>query len=462
MTDATLPPGSPVSGTASDPAPTSERGPRPKYFQGPGWRFAVLCALTFLMGIPLLAIAMVIEDRVAYKREAVREVSRQWGGPVALKGPALIIPVEVTRDGTVRGPEVFSRTETITERADPIILMPEVLEITAAATSEVRRRGIFDVPVYGVGLDLVFRFDTERVAQVLRDRETALWDLAELRVGMPSTRAFVGDAALTAGEARFDLEPGASAGLGGIKAALGDPRSLGDLRLEMALNGTDELTFSPAGRVTRVTITSDWPDPAFSGAFLPTSRTIQDDGFQARWEISHLARDIPQVARGADFRSPAFGVRFFNAVDIYHRAQRAAKYGTLFIALTFLTVFLSERLASRPAHPVQVVLIGIAQCVFFLLLLSLSEQIGFGLSYILAALATTALIGFYGATGLGLGRWWWTLAGALAVLYGVLYLILQSADYALLAGSILAFVAVALMMVMRRSDDWTAPRGAAA
>ncbi|MEM7745582.1 MAG: cell envelope integrity protein CreD [Pseudomonadota bacterium] len=444
----------------ANPPPSRPSAPRPArpVFQGAGWRFFGLILITVLMGVPLLMVAFVIEDRVSYKRQAVSEVSSQWGGAVHLEGPALVIPVLIERDRVIEERDGSERIETYTEQAAPILLMPEELEITAASASEVRRRGIFEVPVYSVDLAARFGFDVARVARVIGERETVQWDRAFVSVAMPSVRSFSGAAVLeTAGRA-FDLEPGSVLGHGGVEARVGDPRGLGAFNLSMRLNGAQRLTFTPTGRLTRVALTSDWADPSFDGAFLPTTRSVTPDGFEATWEIPHLAREIPQVSRGTGIREVAFGVSFFNSVDIYHRVQRAAKYGVLFIALTFLTVFLTERLSKRPAHPAQVVLIGISQCVFFLLLLSLAEQIGFAAAYVGAAGATIALITFYGATGLGLGRWWWTLAAPLVVLYAVLNLILRSSDYALLAGSLLAFVAVALMMILTRRDDWSGGR----
>ena len=163
----------------------------------------------------------------------------------------------------------------------------------------------------------------------------------------------------------------------------------------------------------------------------------------------------PRSAAAKWYWNADFGVSFYNPVDLYQKVERAAKYGILFIALTFLTVFLIERFAARPVHPAQFVLIGVAQCVFFLLLLSFAEQIGFTAAYMGAAAATIGLIGLYGHTGLALGRRSPVLVGSLLTLYGTLYLILRSADYALLAGSILAFIAVALAMLMTRGEDWS-------
>ncbi len=151
-------------------------------------------------------------------------------------------------------------------------------------------------------------------------------------------------------------------------------------------------------------------------------------------------------------------------MDLYHKAQRAAKYGLLFIALTFGAIFLMEGSAARPPHVAQYALIGAAQCVFFLLLLSLAEQIGFAPAYVLAAGATVALLTAYGWSALGLGRRSWrptaAFSGALGLLYGVMYLILSAEDQALLMGSVLAFVAVAATMWGTRHEDWGAAFGA--
>ena len=324
------------------PPPTRAR-PR---FQGVGWRFASVAALTVIMFIPLIAVSFVIQDRAHYQSSAVREVSQLWGGPISLSGPFLIIPVERERTRTIKGEDGITRAETVMERDNPIILMPEVLEISASSQSDVRKRGIFEVPVFTSDIEISFSFDTDRIASVLRSRETVLWDKASLSIYMPRTRSFSGHAVLTAGSKELDLEPGSTVGHNsGIQAAVGDPRRLGDMVLTMGLNGADRMLFAPAGRETTVRMTSDWPHPSFDGTFLPKNREITPDGFTATWEVPHLARDIPQVARGEPQLGADFGVSFYNPVDFYQKVERAAKYGILFIALTFVTVLLTERLS---------------------------------------------------------------------------------------------------------------------
>ena len=438
----------------TDTAKPSHR--QPSVFASRGWRFAVMIVLTLLMFVPLILISLVIEDRVSYRRDALREVSQQWGGEIGIDGPVLIIPVERIGVRTVKDEEGRPRSENFTERAASVVLRPELLDIVADARSEIRHRGIFKVPVYASDMVMSFGFDPARVEQVPGPRETVLWDKAMLVVYLPAARSFSGETVLSAAGRSFDLEPGTPDGnRSGFHARTGDPRRLGEFTLKMGLNGAGRFGFAPAGRLTRVTLTSDWPHPSFTGNFLPKNREITAEGFTATWEVPHLARDIAQVSRGEGWTRSSFGVRFYSPVDIYQRVQRAVKYGVLFIALSFLTVFLMERFSKRNVHPAHFVLIGIAQCTFFLLLLSFAEQIGFTPSYLLAGGATISLISFYAAGGLGLGRRAWALAAALALMYAVLYLILRSADYALLAGSVLAFAAVALAMVMTRGEDWS-------
>ena len=206
---------------------------------------------------------------------------------------------------------------------------------------------------------------------------------------------------------------------------------------------------------------SDWADPAFDGAFLPDRSEVTETGFSAEWTIPHLARTLPQITR-EDYSYALrnrmdFGVKLIEVNDFYQKSYRAAKYAILFIALTFLSVLLIEKGAQRPAHPVQYLLIGLAQSIFVLLMVAYAEQIGFTPAYILASAATIGLLTFFGWTGLKLGKRSWVLFALLVVLYSVLYLILWSADYALLAGATLAFGALAATMYFTRNEDWYGP-----
>ena len=452
--------------------------------QSAGVRFIIVGVLALLMFIPLGLVSDVIQERARYSDATIRDISREWGGAQLLSGPVLVVPVaeDVTYDRkreavdpvtgrTLRDEKNFivyeHYEETVTETRPPIYLYPERFDLSVMTRSQIRHRGIFAVPVYTADVALDFNFDVSLAETALTGDETADWDMAELRIHLAENRALRGEAVLSAGEERFPLEPipHAQDGATGIVSKLGDPRALGNMALALSLNGAQEFGAVAVGRLSRMTLESDWPDPSFFGSFLPDAATVSGDGFTATWTVPHLARSLPQVSR----ETPEFAARkiatmqvnFLTPNDFYQKAWRAARYGILFIALTFLTILLLDRTSERPAHPVQYLMVGLAQSVFVLLMVAYAEQIGFAAAYAVASGATIGLLGMFGATALKLGRRTGLLVAMLVAVYLVLFLILRSADYALLAGASLAFVALALTMWLTRNEDWggaTTPR----
>ena len=412
--------------TNSDTTPKPPPRSVGTFFRTRAMRFFIMLVLIVLMTIPIGMVAFVVEDRADYQRTAIREVSSQWGGRVEVKGAVFRVPVlrRVEReieeeDGTVRIEEKIVAGE-------PLVFLPETVDLVADKTTEIRKRGIFEIPVYGMEASFRARFDRTRAASLLADDETAVW--AKARLGLILTgRSFFGDTVAIVDGTEVDLEPGTPVGQPGVQVAHPFSKDVMDVEVRFGLNGAQSLGFDALARQTDVTLTSDWPDPSFSGRYLPTERDISAEGFTARWSVPHLARNTPLAGRGtglletvADtggygrhhgFGTYGFGVRFIQPVDFYQQTSRAVKYGVLFIALTFISVFLMERYSNRAVHPAQYILIGVAQTVFFLLLLSLSEQIGFLWAYLAAAGATVGLVTFYGASALRLGKRAWLLGG---------------------------------------------------
>ncbi|PIE06918.1 MAG: hypothetical protein CSA74_09730 [Rhodobacterales bacterium] len=449
--------------------------------RSPGMRFLIVGLLTLLMFIPLLMVSEIVSSRRSYSDQTVYNVGREWGGRQLISGPLLVLPVQeevrvtVTRDvidpatGRVMvheqsGQPVKEVHETTEIKSrEPVYMFPDRFDTRLTSATQIRHRGIFQVPVYQAQVEMDMTFPLDRAAGALVDNEEILWDQARLLVEVTSNHALRGEAVLRAETGDLALEPSPSGP--GIEAALGDPRALGGLHLSLGLNGAEELQIAAVGRNTRVEMQSDWPDPSFQGAFLPDGSEISEQGFTATWTIPHLARNLPQVARD-DYMPRArentdFGVGFYQPNDFYQKAWRASYYGILFVALTFLTVLLIEGARERPVHPVQYILIGLAQAIFTLLMLSYAEQIGFGPAYLLASGAVVVLLTLFALFGLKLGRRSWVLGLMLVVLYAVLYLILNSTDYALIAGSSLAFAALAATMFATRNEEWYGPAGPA-
>lgn len=437
-------------------------------FRSTGFRLIAVGILTLFMFIPMFFVGAIIDDRSHHARTAVTSISREWGGAQTLIGPYIVIPVSgpveriVNREITdpLTG-EVTINPVAITEegRKDAIYILPDQFDVTLTTAADVRQRGIFRVPVYRADSAIQMTYDFAAAEGLLDTGETAHWDEAILRLGLSDNRALRGDAALTLDGADMPLSPRIDQP--GIQATLGDPRDVDSFTLALTFNGASSLFLAPVGRASSITLQSDWPHPSFAGAFLPDASTIEEAGFDASWTIPHLARTLPQVARHSPesrAQDLAFGVRYYQPNDFYQKAYRAARHSILFIALTFLTVFLIENRSERPVHPVQYLMIGLAQAIFVLLMTSYAEQIGFDAAFLLSAGATIAMLTAYGATGLGLGRRAWVLASMLIGIYAVLYLILQSTDYALLTGSTLAFCALAGTLYATRNERWYGPR----
>lgn len=445
-----------------------------RLFSSPAFKFFLICGLILIMTIPLLLVWGLVSEREHRAEEARRGVASEWGGPQYIDGPLLVVPYTVKR---VTG-EADKRVEEIVERR--AVFLPQTLKISGKAATKVLHRSIYDVAVYTGLLDFAGSFAAPDMSEVAADIQAVRWSDAVLAVAISDVAGLKRTAALTIdGSENLNFEPsiGVPAMQGnGIHVRLAPAKALFenggaaatgaggmrgfDFKFSLALNGSSELTFAPVARQTIVELSSDWRDPSFMGAFLPNDRVLNPAEFAARWNIPHLARSVPQSWSLAEqplerMRSYAFGVRFFVPVDFYQLVTRAAKYALMFLATAFMAVFLLEIASGRSVHPVQYLFVGLAMTFFYVLLLSFAEQVGFLAAYLVAALATGGLISLYVAKVQQSFSKGLIMAGVLAVLYGLLYMILQLEDYALMAGAIAGFVMLAIVMFATLNVDWS-------
>lgn len=451
------------------------------FWRGKGARFFVVLLLTLLMTIPLMMLGAITSERERYSERTIREIGGVWGSEQRLVGPMLIVPTERRVVGT--GADGATTT---TMQSRMLALSPETLDIDASAATETRSRGIFDTTVFSALAKFSGAFEVPDFGQMLQSEETILWDRARIAVTVSDARAFDKNAVLRWNGREIPFEPAqsevgspfAQPGIepnrrgqpnaipssGVMVAATGDPRGAGgDFAFDLAIRGSGRLHVAPLGRDTTATIAADWPHPSFDGAFLPQSRDISEDGFSASWSVPYLARGFPSQMSGNNEAQllavgvrTSFGVTFYQPINLYQKVDRSLKYAILFIGLTFLSVFLIELATRTRTHAVQYLLVGLAQCVFFLLLLALAEQIGFAIAYLTSAAATIVLLIAYVGLGMKAGRGTWVAGAVLVTLYGFLYLLLESRDYALLIGAIAAFLSVAVTMAATRNVDWWA------
>lgn len=425
-------------------------------------RVLLIGFLVLLLMIPIMMIGSVIGGREHYRDIAYAEVTSSWGGDQSISGPLIRVPYlhrwteKRTSDNTV---ESIERTET-----RYATFLSNSLRITGASTSEVRYRGIFKVPLYTLTLDISGDFSRPDFSPWGTLEEDIYWDKAYLSFGVSDSKGITERAVLSWNNNELGFLPGSGESRGassGIHVPL-DGELEGDTfeySFSLSLNGSDFLNFTPLGRETDITLTSDWPDPSFNGNWLPTHRTVHKNGFEARWSIPFLGRNYPQQWRTEDDVNSAigtsqFGLRFLVPVDNYRMGHRSMQYAILFVVLTFITLWLFELLVGVRIHPLQYLLLGGGMCVFYLLELSLSEHIGFVPAYIIASAAVAILICAYSIVVLK-SRTRAAVVGAIvALLYGHLYILLRVEDYALLIGSIGLFVVIATIMYLTRKIDW--------
>ena len=440
-------------------------------------KILMVVGMTIAIMIPLLLIRGTISERQHYRAQAIDNVSRSSAGAQALTGPVLVVPyveqVEV-EEKNAKG-EVVRKVIRDGE-AGKWTFFPERLDVTGTIKPETRRLGLHEVRVYKLDAKAQASFDVVIPADA-DPRLPRKIGQAWLSYGIADVRGLARMPQLQIDGRAHRLQEGfGSRDSGGVHVRLPAPQAGQTLRmnarLDFLLGGTESLALVPLARSNVFNIDSAWPHPRFGGDFLPTRPQVGAKGFHAQWEVSSLAssaqrqflagKTLPGVSAGSrdDAAGPetdgidAVAVSLMDPVNIYTQADRASKYGLLFVLLTFVGFFMFELIKQLRIHPIQYGLVGLALAIFFLLLVSLSEHIAFHWAYLIASLACIGLIGFYLSAVLhsvarGLG-----FAAMLATLYGALYGLLVSEDNALVLGSGLLFVILAALMAATRKVDW--------
>jgi inner membrane protein len=426
-------------------------------------KLVVIGILGVLLWIPTSIVGLLVSERSNRRDEVVAEVSATWGGAQVLQGPVLSVPISIWHE------EENGRRS---RRTAWVNQLPELLEIRGALEPSIRYRAIYEVALYRGSLGLQGSFpplDPSRWGVRAEDVE---WDRAVLTFGVSDPKGFRELPHLALGGEDLVLEPGAGRGPfpDGLGAAVKLQWPEGEnggtnipFEIEVELAGSESLHFLPMARETFVELDAPWPDPSFDGAFLPERRSVSEQGFSASWRVLSLHREVPQYwvssddmsqCLGDDLRNSSFGTRLLFPVDAYQRTTRSVKYSVLFSLLTLLGFFAVEIGGKTTIHPVQYGVIGFALCLFYLVLLSLSELVGFDPAYGLASIVIIALISGY-IHGIGRRRTLTTLcAGVLTIVYGSLFIMLQLEELALLMGTLLLLVLCGVVMLLTRRLSW--------
>lgn len=429
------------------------------------WKITTLIGCVVLLSLPLMMVRELINERADYRSEVVDAIEQSTSGSQKLAGPLIAIPITETLS------RMENQKEVNYQRSWEYYWLPESLAVTGKQTVESRRVGIYSGQVWHNALQIKASFDPLRLAAL---RKT------NIVLGPPRLVVSVGDArgigAIHAPEVNgnvLSVDPGLGisgdgAGIHMPMPALAEDNKPLEIAFSLDLNGTGEFSLVPIGRNSELQLTSNWPHPGFLGSFLPTQREVSAAGYRAHWQSSWFANDMGSYFKDDMeipwLRLPAFSADVMSLADQYQLTDRATKYAILLIGLTFMAFFVFESLTRRPLHPMQYLLVGLSLVLFYLVLLALSEHVGFTAAWLAASLSGAVMNGVYLQAVLRGWRNSLLFVAALLLLDGVMWFLLHSEDSALLLGTGVLVLALSVLMFLTRRVDWYAlslPKGSA-
>jgi len=424
-----------------------------------GLKLIVIFFVILLLLIPLGMIGKIADERKNRALETAEEIIGMNGGRPSVIGPFLVVPVTVM---------IRNENNRLVAAKRHAAVLPARLDVKGDLQTEMRSRGIYSVPLFTgtMRLEADFSGVREKLELLLgTDGYTADWANAWYAVEFRDKRSLKSTPVLSIDDGAESLMKGSESSLGWSGSSVRTRTTAGaaDSRVEVSfmLGGGGSLTVLPFGETVSCTVTSDWKAPSFSGYVLPSDYEITESGFTASWFIPDSSQPYPDAFLVedtlTDLTGAGFGTDLFQPVSVYHKTERALKYGLLFIVVPFMVFFLFEIFLKRRIHPLQYALIGLADVLFYLVLLSFSEHLPFMQSYIAGALAVCLLTAFYSSAILGSYKRGLVMLPVLGGIYLFLYVALESEDYALLVGSIGVFAMVAVFMTLTRKIDWYAP-----
>jgi inner membrane protein len=427
-----------------------------------GVKLIVVCALALMMTIPVLFVEGLVSDRTQRAADVTRDVSNNVGGQQTFLGPTLAIPYDIPPQSTVDVAKHFI-----------YLVFPSQASAVVRTTTEERHRSLFRVPVFQADLKFDATFDLAGIPAVAPQGAIFDWNHAEFVVGVSDARGATADALVTLNGKTSTMVPAEVSqriSIGGEQnqslnltlfgadaSGIAKPGAQFSVTSTLRFSGAQRIALLAYGKTTHLAMQGDWPNPGFDGGFLPVYRTVTPSGFTADWSVPFIARGVRAEGQSdaiSGLDATALGVSFVELADPYQSVNRSLKYAPLFLGLLFLSYFIFEVTAGKRVHPAQYILVGIAQIIFYLLLLSLAERIGFDFGFLLAGAATVLLL----SSNAG-----WIFVSRIqavralvvfSLLYGLIYMLLRLEDNALLVGAIASFLAVAATMYFTRSIDW--------
>ncbi|WP_295506245.1 cell envelope integrity protein CreD [uncultured Pseudoalteromonas sp.] len=416
-------------------------------------KLIIIIGLIVLLLIPIFMIQNLIDERSELQQQVQVDIAKSSSDEQQVIGP--FIHAQYLETVTVDGKT--------SEQLMNMTLLPESLNVSSNLATFEKYRGIYKALLYRSQNQFEGRFKTSALA-VLADKKIKRLNLI---LAISDIRGIGQGSHINVNERSYELLPGTQLDQlpQGIRVEL-DYETIRKsevlpYQIDLNLQGMRQLSFAPVGKNSSLTMQADWPHPSFVGDYLPIESSISARDFSASWQTNYFATNLKELFNQCLFRNECtlfkqrnMGVNLVDSVNHYLKNYRASNYAILVIVLIFASFFLLEVLRDEPIHPVQYGFVGLALAVFYLLLISLSEHLGFNIAYLLSALASAILLSVYVAGMLKNSKHGGLFLCGVLFLYSLLYGLLSAEDYALLMGSVLVFVVLSLIMLLTRRVNW--------
>ena len=422
------------------------------------FRILLIGILILLLLIPSAMIKALIDEREHRKDSVINEICSKWALEQTITGPVIDLPYKTVVESLITD-QNGKEKKVLREEIRFAHFLPNKLQIRGSIIPEIRKRGIYRAVVYTADLIIDGNFLFPDFKRLNLDEKDILWNKALLSFGINDMRGINRNIEAKWNDNNVILEPGLKNNDiidQGVNSKI-DFKTNNTFSIKINIRGSSVINFIPLGKETIVKLNSAWDSPSFSGAFLPKERNIDKKGFYAKWEIFDYNRTFPQqwIDKERNVNGFKFGVELFTPVGEYQKAIRSVKYASLFIFLTFLAFFLLiEILNKKRIHPIQYLLVGFALCLFYILLISISEHLNFNIAYLISSICIIGLTSIYTKSISGKINITILMSIMLVCFFSFLFIILQLEDYSLLAGSIGLFIILTIIMIGTRKIDW--------
>jgi inner membrane protein len=413
-------------------------------------KLTVIAALIVALLIPSSWIQSMIDEREASEQAMRNDVSSKWSGNQLIQGPVLVLPYK--KAGT--------------QYIEYAYILPENLSIKANVKTELFHQGIIDATEYTSKIALNGNFTKPDLTKLGLDPSQILYEKARLIFSVSDLKGLKINPILHIQDQQYNPEPSYNNNTSFSKSlqitfTLAKDEGF-TFSYDLDLKGTDQLHFLHIAKTTDVEVSSDWKSPLFSGRYLPDNRNNTATGFTAKWHMLAYNRPFPQQWLNDDTlllskktnEEAIFGVKFSLPVDQYRKTMRTTRYSSLIILLTFVSLFLTEVIRKQKVHVFNYALIGAAMVVYYTLLLSFAEHLGYDIAYLIASVSTIILIAWFTSSLLGNKQVAFLFGIILSIFYGFIYVLIQLEELSLLIGSCALFVIIALLMYFSRKINW--------